>query len=62
MIPHELLRGRLRPPDDCTSPHEGQPAVLLALCPAKEAWQLLLTRRTETVAEHKGQVRSPAVR
>ncbi len=57
----ELLRRRLRPPDDCPRPPEAErpAAVLLALYGERDAWQLLLTRRTETVAEHKGQVAFP---
>ncbi len=57
----ELLHGRLRPPDDCPRPTETErpAAVLLALYGEKDAWQLLLTRRTDTVAEHKGQVAFP---
>lgn len=57
----KLLRSRLSPPEICPRPPEGEraAAVLLALCRKEEAWQLLLTRRTETVAEHKGQVAFP---
>ena len=64
MIPRklpEMLRGRLRPPDDCPQPSEGEraAAVLLALYQEEDAWHLLLTRRTETVIEDKGQVALP---
>lgn len=44
-----------------TLPTEGKrtAAVLLALVPRDEAWHVLLTRRTETVEHHKGQISFP---
>ncbi|HJO33145.1 MAG TPA: CoA pyrophosphatase [Anaerolineales bacterium] len=64
MISHNLpkmLRERLHLPDHWSLPPTGErpAAVLMALYRAKGKWQLLLTRRTETVAEHKGQVAFP---
>ncbi len=64
MISHNLpkmLRERLHLPDHWSLPPTGErpAAVLMALYRAKGKWQLLLTRRTDTVAEHKGQVAFP---
>ena len=44
-----------------TLPTEGKrpAAVLLALVPRDEEWHVLLTKRTETVEHHKGQISFP---
>ncbi|MCH2539304.1 MAG: CoA pyrophosphatase [Anaerolineales bacterium] len=57
----EVLRSRLHPPDHCSQSTDGErcAAVLLALWDESEKWHLLLTRRTKTVREHKGQVAFP---
>ncbi len=43
----------------CPPEGERPAAVLLTLCHKQKAWQLVLAGRTETVAEHKGQVAFP---
>jgi 8-oxo-dGTP pyrophosphatase MutT (NUDIX family) len=57
-VQRKLAVANYNPPND-VSPHLRQAAVLLPLHFHEKQWNLLFTRRTETVIDHKGQVSFP---
>ena len=59
-LTEEDIKNRLKPVDTYTiDPQKRQAAVLIPLTLGKTGWEVFLTRRTEVVHDHKGQVSFP---